>query len=114
MFKDLNKVVVSDVCTQNGIGFGQIFRIETKSTRVQSCLENSILAGEKFTDQDVLDLLKPSHEVVRNEEWHRADLQKLGDVIINMLDTSDSVIEHLSSPSFPVEYKPEDLMPMLH
>ena len=47
---------------------------------------------------------------MRDEQWHRQSLKELGDVIIDMLDNSDHVTAHLSSSTFPKEYKPENLL----
>ena len=40
-------------------------------------------------------------------------MQKLGDVIFDLLDNSDSVLAHLNAPNFPEEYKPEKMTELI-
>ena len=97
--RDLNKIITSDVAIRNGISINQICLVETLATHVQSCFENSIMPPI-FTAEDVLGTSG------RDENWHKAEMQKLADFVIQMLDNTDDVVEYLADPSVIGEYKP--------
>jgi len=104
--RDLNKIITSDVAIRNRIEFNQICLVETLATHVQSCFENSIMPPT-FTAEDVLGTSG------RDENWHKAEMQKLADFVIQMLDNTDDVVEYLADESVVGEYKPLDLMPLI-
>ena len=97
--RDLNKIMASEVATRNKIDKSRICLVDTLATHVQSCIENSITPPE-FTEEDVTGVSG------RDENWQKAEMQKLGDFVIEMLDNSDNVIEYLAEPSVLGEYKP--------
>ena len=63
MTKDLNKVLISDLCQENGIELEQICVIDNDEHKLQLCLDNTILADE-YTEDDVLGLSE------RDDAWH--------------------------------------------
>ena len=49
-------------------------------------------------------------QTLRDDDWQKDYLGRLGDVVINLLDNTDDVPSYLASSSnVPLEYKPEDL-----
>ena len=94
------------VVTRNQIGLSRICLVDTLPNHVQTCLENSI-TPPVFNQEDVSGLSG------RDKDWHKAEMQKLGDFVIEMLENTDNVIEYLAEPSVLGEYKPQDLMPLI-
>lgn len=74
---------------------------------MQDQLENSILVAP-YTSVDVLGLAhSPADAQVHDETWQRAYMEKLGDLVLDMLEKSDDdVRSFLRSDNLPAEFKP--------
>jgi len=98
--------MASKVVARNQIGLSRICLIDTLPSHLQTCLENSI-SPPPFNQEDVSGLSG------RGKDWHEAEMQKLGDFVIEMLDNTDNVIEYLAEASVLGDYRPQDLMPLI-
>ena len=67
-YRDLNKVVTSDLCQRYQIGLGKICLIDNEVEKVQGCLENTILSSG-YTTQDILGLPNLKTGEVRDEAF---------------------------------------------
>ena len=108
-YRDLNKVALSQVCKERKIKQHQICLVDNDMRKLQDCLRNCI-HSPCYTDEDVLSLPTRDPQEIRDVQWHRQALQKLSDVIYDVLDNTDHIPAYLSSPQFPQEYRPECLI----
>ena len=65
---------------------------------------------DEYTKEDVIGISCAQSGVVRDEEWHRDYFTKLGDVIVNMLDTCEDIPSYLAY-ELPPEMRPQNLLP---
>ena len=106
--RDLNKVMVSDLCKSNRIGLEQMCIVDNDEKKLQTCKENTILADE-YTTEDVMGQ-SFTGKAVRDDAWHRAYMERLTGIVLHMLDTCDNVQMHLAM-QLAEEFKPRDLVP---
>ena len=66
---------------------------------------------DEYTKEDVLGLPHAKSGVVRDEAWHREYFQRIGDIVIDMLDKCDDIPSFLASELVPEEFIPKDLLP---
>ena len=52
---------------------------------------------DDYTKEDVLGLPHAKIGVVRDEAWHREYFQKIGDLVVDMLDKCDDIPSFLAS-----------------
>lgn len=81
VIRDLNKIVTSEFCTRNNIGFNQVLLIENEVRKCQSCRENTIIFDE-YTEEDVRGTASTSGGVLRDENWHLQYMQKYADMVL--------------------------------
>ena len=108
-YRDLDKVVMSDYCLEHKIVLGKICLIVNEAEKLQSCRENSILSSG-YSAEDILGLPHKKTGSVRDEAWQRAYMDKLGTMVINLLDNAEDVPAYLISGKVPVDHRPEDLL----
>ena len=114
-FIDIKKLEKSQVCRQNFIGQDKICLIGKSSRKMQCVIKNSIIISP-YTKGDVLGMAHSCQDPeVHDEAWQRDHMQKLGDIVIKMLDHCDGDIrEYLASEQIPNEMRPVDLLSSAH
>ena len=66
---------------------------------------------DEYTKEDVLKIPCAQKGVIRDEEWHKDYFRKLGDIVINMLDSCEDIQSYLASELFPKEMRPKNMLP---
>ena len=69
VYRDLNKIAVSETCQSYRIDLDQLLVVDRLSEHVQSCLSNAILSPE-YVEEDILGLPNPQDDKVRSDQWH--------------------------------------------
>lgn len=103
---------MSDYCLEHKIVLGKICLIDNEVEKLQSCRENSILSSG-YSAEDILGLPHKKTGSVRDEDWQRAYMDKLGTMVINLLDNAEDVPVYLASGKVPADHLPEDLLPLI-
>ena len=93
-FKNINLVIADPICAERGLDQGKILILDDDQRKLQSCKENSLLVQE-YTEQDVLGLPDPATQEFRDDQWQHNYFQKVGDVVMRLLDECDDVQSYL-------------------
>lgn len=109
-FIDIQKVLQSPCCTQQGIDQGKICFVGKSSAKMQCIIDNSIIVSP-YTKGDVLGIAHSAKKPeIHDEAWQRGHMQELGDIVIDMLDNSDGDVRgFLRSEKLPASFRPVDL-----
>ena len=86
--------------------------IDNETEKLQTCLENSFLS-KGYTAEDILGLPNLIDGRVRDENWQRAYMAQLGDLVETMLDRADNVPAYLASDALTPDQRPKDLVPVI-
>ena len=113
LYRDLNKVIGSELCCSYRIGLSKICVIDNENEKLQSCLQNAILS-DGYSAEDILGQPNKRTDMVRDEAWQQAYLGRLADLVLDMLENAEDIPEYLAqSGRVPEDHRPEDLLPIL-
>ena len=80
----------------HNIDFSKTCVIDNDVEKLQSSLHNSILLDD-YSAEDILGLPKTGTSQVKDEAWQQEHMERLGDIIIDMLDNAEDIPDYIAN-----------------